>query len=62
MAFMKLLDSIGKRYSKADKLLESDEIDIPIYNVLNKSNYTIEETNFIDNFLSELFHINWVCN
>ena len=45
MAFMKLLENARRKYSKVDKLLESDEIDIPIYNVLNNNNYTQEETN-----------------
>jgi hypothetical protein len=52
MAFMKLLENARRKYSKVDKLLESDEIDIPIYNVLNNNNYTQEETNFIDNVVS----------
>ena len=53
MAFMKLLDSARKKYSKVDKLLDSEnEIDIPVYNVLNNSNYTKKETDFINNVVN----------
>ena len=49
MTFYKLLANARKYSSVKSEDIDNDELNIPIYNVLNSNDYTKEETEFINN-------------
>ena len=49
MSFYKLLSNARRYSSVKSEDIDNDELNIPIYNVLNSNDYTKEETEFINN-------------
>ena len=49
MSFYKLLSNVRQYNSVQNEDIDNEELNIPIYNVLNDNDYIKEETNFINN-------------